>query len=72
MTFTSNANMASEIEAIKEKFVECGAPQDSDEYYITTNCLVNIKIIVFYAMKTNDGRFGSLKRMYANRRKNWN
>ena len=69
---TSNAlNLTSELEAIMEKVVECGAHEGSEEYYIATKLFAKLENRVFFnTMKTKDGRKMWLTRMYQDRKKN--
>jgi hypothetical protein len=61
----------SEIEAIKEKVVECGAQEGSEEYYIATKLFGKQENRVFLnTMKTNEGKKIWLTRMYQYRKKN--
>jgi hypothetical protein len=68
---TSALTLTSEIEAIMEKVVECGAQEGSEEYYIATKLFGKLENRVFFnTMKTNDGRKMWLTRMYQDRKKN--
>jgi hypothetical protein len=66
----SNAlTLTSEIEAIMEKVVECGAQEGSEEYYMATKLFGKLENRVFFnTMKTNEGRKMWLTRMYQDRK----
>ena len=71
VTSTSNVTVASEIEAIMEKVIECGAPERSDEYYIATKLFAKLENRVFFhTMKTTEGRLNWLTRQYSDKRRN--
>ena len=63
--------IVTEIEAIMEEVVKCGATEGTDEYYIATKLFAKLENrTFFYAMKTTVGKMNWLKRMYEDRRKN--
>lgn len=66
---TSALNVTSEIEAIMEKVLECGAEEGSEEYYMATKLFGKHENRVFFnTMKTNEGRKMWLTRMYQDRK----
>jgi hypothetical protein len=71
VTCTNIVTLTSEIEAIMDKVVECGAPEGSDEYYMATILFGKFaNRCMFNTMKTSEGRLNWLKRHYADRRRN--
>lgn len=71
VTCTNIVTLTSEIEAIMDKVVECGAPEGSEEYYMATKLFGKFENrCMFYTMKTSEGRLSWLKRHYADRRRN--
>ena len=70
VTSTKFVTLTSEIKAIMDKVVECGAPEGSAEYYIATKLFGKfINRCFFYTMKTSEGRLNWLKRHYEHRRR---
>ena len=67
----SKKTIVTEIEAIMEEVVKCGATEGTDEYYIATKLFAKLENrTFFYAMKTTVGKMNWLRRMYEDRRKN--
>ncbi|KQK09115.1 hypothetical protein BRADI_2g46107v3 [Brachypodium distachyon] len=68
---TSNATLTVEIESIMQKVVECGASEESPEYYMETKLFGKVENRVFFnTMKTKEGRLCWLTRMYEDRKRN--
>ncbi|PNT63448.1 hypothetical protein BRADI_4g16075v3 [Brachypodium distachyon] len=66
-----NATLTVEIESIMQKVVECGATEESPEYYMTTKLFGKVENRVFFnTMKTKEGRLCWLTRMYEDRKRN--
>lgn len=64
-------NVQSEIEAIMVKVVECGAYEGTEEHYMATKLFGKSENRVFFnTMKTREGRFIWLTRMYQDRKRN--
>ncbi|KQK17945.1 hypothetical protein BRADI_1g37706v3 [Brachypodium distachyon] len=54
---TSNATLTAEIESTMQKVVECGASEESPEYYMATKLFGKVENRVFFnTMKTKEGR----------------